>query len=106
MLRCAKLLVRNDFDGDINKICEDVGIKTSTFYGWYKNAEFKEHLTKLINNYIESELVNMWKAVVDSAKNGNLQALKLLFDFKNLQSQKAEKSESVIFISGEDKIEE
>lgn len=106
MKSCAQKLVSNDFDGNISKLCEDLNIARSTFYTWYERDDFKEYIKILINQYTESELINVWKAVVESAKKGNLQALKLFFDFKNLYSKNTDTDGGVVFISGEDKIEE
>lgn len=106
MKNCAQKIVSDDFDGNISKLCEELHIARSTFYTWYEREDFKEYIKLLINQYTESELVNVWKAVVESAKKGNLQALKLFFDFKNLYSKNTEAVGGVVFISGEDKIEE
>ena len=106
MKTCAQKIVSDDFDGNISKLCEELHIARSTFYAWYEREDFKDYIKVLVNQYTESELVNVWKAVVESAKKGNLQALKLFFDFKNLYSKNTETSGGVVFISGEDKIEE
>ena len=52
----------------------------------------------------ETELFEIWKAIIETAKKGSPQALKLFFDLKNLQSKNTASS-GVVFISGEDKIE-
>ncbi len=106
MIKCAKRLVSPDFDGNISRLCEQLGISRSTFYKWHEKKEFKDYIKHLIKDYTESELVGVWKAVVESAKKGNAQALKLFFDLKNLQNQDSEQSGGVVFISGEDEIEE
>ncbi len=104
MQKCAEHLASPDFDGNVSRLCEDMGIARSTFYRWYDRQEFKNYINELIDKYTESELANVWKAVVESAKKGNLQALKLFFDLKNSQAMAAQGS-GVVFISGEDKIE-
>lgn len=106
MIKCAKRLVSCEFDGNISKLCEQLGISRSTFYKWYEKKEFKDYVKHLIKDYTESELVGVWKAVVEAAKKGNAQALKLFFDLKNLQNQDGDAGSGVVFISGEDKIEE
>lgn len=106
MRKCADRMLSDDFDGNITKLCEELGIARSTFYKWYERDDFKDYIKTLINKYTESEFVNVWKVTVEAAKKGNLQALKLLFDFKNLEKKDALTSESVVFISGEDNIEE
>lgn len=104
MKRCAERLISNEFDGNISKLCEELSIARSTFYRWYDKKEFKAYINFLIDRYTETELFEIWKAIIETAKKGSPQALKLFFDLKNLQSKSAESS-GVVFISGEDKIE-
>ncbi|MBR6502280.1 MAG: hypothetical protein IKT42_02450 [Clostridia bacterium] len=104
MRKCAERLISQEFDGNISKLCEELSISRSTFYRWYDKKEFKLYINFLIDRYTESELFEIWKAIVETAKKGSPQALKLFFDLKNMQSEK-NKSSGVVFISGEDKIE-
>lgn len=39
MRRCAEKLISEDFDGNISKLCEELGIARSTFYRWYEKNE-------------------------------------------------------------------
>lgn len=105
MKKCAEKLINSEFDGNISKFCEELGIARSTFYRWYDKKEFKDYINFLIDRYTETELFEIWKAIIETAKKGSPQALKLFFDLKNLQSKNAD-SGGVVFISGEDKIEE
>ena len=105
MKRCAERLISNEFDGNISKLCEDLSIARSTFYRWYDKKEFRQYINFLIDRYTETELFEIWKAIIETAKKGSPQALKLFFDLKNLQSKNTASS-GVVFISGEDKIEE
>ena len=104
MRKCAERLISQEFDGNISKLCEELSISRSTFYRWYDKKEFKLYINFLIDRYTESELFEIWKAIVETAKKGSPQALKLFFDLKNMQREK-NKSSGVVFISGEDKIE-
>lgn len=105
MKRCAEMLISSEFDGNISKLCDELGIARSTFYRWYDKKEFKAYINFLIDRYTETELFEIWKAIIETAKKGSPQALKLFFDLKNLQSKNTD-SGGVVFISGEDKIEE
>ena len=105
MKKCAERLISSEFDGNISKLCEELGIVRSTFYRWYEKQEFKAYINYLINRYTEAELFSIWKSIIETAKKGSPQALKLFFDLKNLQSKNTDSS-GVVFISGEDKIEE
>ncbi len=104
MKKCAEKLISNDFDGNISKLCDELSIARSTFYRWYDKKEFKQYINLLIARYTETELFEIWKAIIETAKKGSPQALKLFFELKNLQNTAS--SNDVVFISGEDKIEE
>lgn len=105
MRSCAERMTSPDFDGNISRLCEEMNIARSTFYRWYEKEDFKKYVNTLIDKYAESELVNVWKAIIESAKKGNLQALKMFFDLKSLQNTQDGQGK-VVFISGEDKVEE
>lgn len=105
MKKCAEKLISAEFDGNISKLCDELGIARSTFYRWYDKKEFKAYINFLIDRYTETELFEIWKAIIETAKKGSPQALKLFFDLKNLQN-KNNYNGGVVFISGEDKIEE
>lgn len=106
MKKCAEMIVNSDFDGNISELCEKLGIARSTFYRWYDKEEFREYIKILIDRYTDTELFNIWKAIIDTAKKGSPQALKLFFDLKNLNSKNGDSSSGVVIISGEEKIEE
>lgn len=106
MRKCAQKLICSDFDGNISKLCEEIGISRSTFYRWYDKKEFKDYINVLIDRYTETELFNIWKAIIETAKKGSPQALKLFFDLKALRNRKIDVSGGVVFISGEDEINE
>ena len=104
MKKCAERLISNEFDGNISRLCDELSIARSTFYRWYDKKEFRQYINFLIDRYTETELFEIWKAIIETAKKGSPQALKLFFELKNLQSKSIEES-GVVFISGEDKIE-
>ena len=99
MKKCAEKIICAEFDGNISKLCDELKISRSTFYRWYEKKEFKEYINYLIDKYTESELFEIWKAIIETAKKGSPQALKLFFDLKNLQGKNNDLSK-VVFISG------
>lgn len=106
MRSCAQKLISSDFDGNISKLCEELKISRSTFYRWYDKDEFKDYIKFLINRYTDTELFNIWKSIIETAKKGSPQALKLFFELKSLYAADGGNNTGVVFISGEDKIEE
>lgn len=105
MKRCAEKMISSEFDGNISKLCDELSIARSTFYRWYDKKEFKDYINFLIDRYTETELFEIWKAIIETAKKGSPQALKLFFDLKNLRNKSAEDS-GVVFIAGENEVEE
>lgn len=106
MRKCAEILTSAEFDGNISRLCEELDIARSTFYRWYDREDFKEYIRVLIDRYTERELFNVWKAIIETAKKGNPQALKLFFELKNLNKKSVNNASGVVIISGEEKIEE
>ena len=105
MKRCAEKMISSEFDGNISKLCDELSIARSTFYRWYDKKEFKDYINFLIDRYTETELFEIWKAIIETAKKGSPQALKLFFDLKNLRNKSAEDS-GVVFIAGDNDVEE
>lgn len=53
MRRCAEKLISEDFDGNISKLCEELGIARSTFYRWYEKNEFKEYTNEQMVAFVD-----------------------------------------------------
>ena len=105
--RLANLLVNPEEKRSISELCQEVKISRTTFYNWLNTeADFKNYLDFLIEGYTNSELANVWKATIKRAVNGDVQAQKLYFELKNKYKQEINVSAGVVFISGEDEIEE
>ena len=44
MKKCAEMLISNEFDGNISKLCDELGIARSTFYRWYDKKGIRDTL--------------------------------------------------------------
>ena len=71
MKKCAERLISQEFDGNISKLCDELSIARSTFYRWYDKKEFKQYINFLIARYTETELFEIWKAIIETAKKGS-----------------------------------
>lgn len=78
----AELLANPDFNGTITELCTKVDVARSTFYKWLEDAEFTKYVNSLIDKYTDSELSSMWRALINRAKTGDVQAIKLYFELK------------------------
>lgn len=66
----------------IEGLCAEVGICKQTFYNWIKDEEFCNEVKELIDRYTDAAVGDVWKALIDLAKNGNLEAIKFFFEMK------------------------
>ena len=103
--KMAELLVDPDCDLNVTEMCKTIGVSRTAFYKWQKDKNFKEYVKYLIESYADSELANIWKALIKKAKVGDLPAQKLYFELKEKYKQKIEVEGNVIVFSGENEIE-
>lgn len=104
--KAAEMLASPEFDGNVSKLCQDLKVARSTFYRWFDNTDFNGYVNWLIEHYTNSELANVWKALIRRAVNGNVDAQKLYFELKGKYKQQLDINGGVVFISGEDEISE
>lgn len=97
----ADLLTNPDCRATITEICEKVGIARSTFYDWLTSEKFTKMLDDKINSFANSELTNVWKALIAKCKTGDVQAIKLYFEMVNKYKQKVELGGNVVVFMGE-----
>lgn len=102
--KVAERLASPEFDGNITRLCNEMGVARSTLYRWYDDADFMGYVEWLIEKYTDSELANAWRALVRKANTGNVEALKLFFELKGKYKQEISIDGGVVFISGEDDI--
>ena len=102
--KIAEMLVNPEFDGNISKLCREMDVARSTLYRWFDDIDFKNYLDYLVEKYTDTELANAWKALVNKANSGNVEALKLFFELKGKYKQEVTVNQGVVFISGEDEL--
>lgn len=94
----AELLVNPDCNLSIKEMCEQVGVSRTTFYNWQRESDFKGYVEWLIDSYTDSELANVWKALIKKALNGDVQAQKLFFEMKGQYKQEVNISGGAVII--------
>lgn len=105
-LKMAQLLTDPEQKMTVTEMCYVVGIARSTFYQWMDSEEFRTQLDRMIDQYTDGELANVWKALIRKATLGDVNAIKLYFEMKGRYKQELDISGGVVFISGEDEIPE
>ncbi len=78
----AEKLANPDFTGTVTELCRQCNVARSTFYKWMDKREFLEYLNELIQKYSDSELANVWKALIRKCAMGDVQAIKLYFELR------------------------
>ena len=104
--RLAEMLVNPDTELSISEICEQIGISRQTFYNWQNDDNFRSYVNWLIDAYTDSELANVWKALIKKAVAGDVAAQKLYMDLKNKYKQQINVEDGVVIISGEEELDD
>ena len=82
--KMAEALVNPDFRGTITQLCEDMNVPRRTYYNWLDNAAFREYMEELIDKYADSELSMVWKSLIDECSKGNIKAIRLYFERRDI----------------------
>lgn len=95
----AEMLVNPDNELSVTALCEELKVSRQTFYNWMKDYDFRGYMDFLIDSYTDSELANVWKALIKRAtKNGDVQAQKLYFELKDKYKQNVNVNGAVIIV--------
>ncbi len=63
---------------------KEVGVPHRTFYRWMNDERYIEYIKSRLDRYIDAELADVWRALLAQCKRGNVQAIKLLFEVKQI----------------------
>ena len=63
--KLAEELANPENELSVTKLCEKFKISRTTFYNWQKEADFNGYIAYLIDSYTDSELANVWKALIN-----------------------------------------
>jgi hypothetical protein len=61
----------------------EAGVSRKTFYRWMKDKRYTDYLNSKLDQYTDSELPEIWRALINQAKRGNYQHIKLYFELKD-----------------------
>lgn len=104
-IKAAETLADPEWLGNISKLCKEIGVSRKTYYDWLDNPIFVKYVDGLIDKYSDSELMTVWKALIDKVEKGDTSAIKLYFEVKGKYKQQIEMTGAVI-LEGGDKIED
>ncbi len=80
--KLAQKLLDQNFDGDFERLCSEVGIGMTVFYKWMGEAPFRKYLETMVEKRTYGEISVVWKALIDQCSKGNIPAIKLYFELK------------------------
>ena len=69
---------------------EEANVPSKTFYRWKKDKRFIDYVNSLIPAFTDTQIPVAWRALCNQAAKGNIQAVKLFFEMKNMYSEKKE----------------
>jgi hypothetical protein len=83
-IKMAELLLNPEDRRTKQEKCKEVGITPKTLWKWMKDKRYVEYVNSQLDQYTNSELAEVWKALINQCKRGNVQAIKLFFEMKEL----------------------
>jgi hypothetical protein len=63
---------------------KDAGLTERNFYRWMKDERYINYINNIVDKYTNSDLPDVWKALMRKCKMGDTTAIKLLFDIKGM----------------------
>ncbi|MDQ7094200.1 phBC6A51 family helix-turn-helix protein [Desulfosporosinus sp. PR] len=80
----AELLLNPEDRRTKQEKCNEVGIAFTTLWKWMKDKRYVDYVNSQLDQYTNSELTDIWKSLIMQCKRGNIQAIKLFFEMKEL----------------------
>ena len=88
-IKMADLLLNPEDRRTKKEKCEEVGIAFKTLWTWMNDDRFLKYLSDRIDRYTNGALPEVWRALVQQCNRGNVNAMRLYFEMKELHpSQK------------------
>ncbi len=83
-IKMAELLLNPEDRRTKQEKCKEVGIRPKTLWTWMKDDRYINYVNSQLEQYTNAELVEVWKALTAQCKRGNIQAIKLFFEMKEM----------------------
>ncbi|MHB8063524.1 MAG: phBC6A51 family helix-turn-helix protein [Ruminiclostridium sp.] len=75
--------------------CKEVGVTQKTLWQWMKDNRFVDYLNGQLEQYTNGELAGVWRALINQCMRGNVSAMKLFFELKEMHPEIKIKRESL-----------
>ena len=83
-IKMAELLLNPEDRRTKKDKCAEVGITHKTLWKWMKDQRYVAYVNDQLEQYTNGELADVWRALIGQCKRGNVQAMKLFFEMKEL----------------------
>lgn len=80
----AELLLNPEDRRTKQEKCEEVGIAFSTLWKWMKDKRYVDYVNSQLEQYTNGELSEIWRALIKQCKRGNVRAIELFFEMKEM----------------------
>lgn len=100
----AEALVDPEDTRNVSQMCKDFEISRTTFYNWQANAEFVAYVEYLVEHYTSSIIPKAWKQIGKKVEEGNMEAIKLVLEYKGKLKSEPSINNNVVIFTGEDEI--
>jgi hypothetical protein len=101
LMAMAELLANPEDRRSKSEKMKEASLPERTYYRWMKDQRYIDYVNSLIEKYTDSELPEIWRALVRKCKAGDVSAIKLLFELRNMYNKKLQitrKSDEVMHI--------
>lgn len=65
-------------------LAQHLGVSRPTLYKYLERKDVQEYTKELVDYYTDGELANVWKALIRQCKRGDVKAIKLYYEMKQL----------------------
>jgi uncharacterized HAD superfamily protein len=86
-IKMSELLLNPEDRRTKQEKCKEVGITTKTLWKWMNDNRYVEYVNSQLDQYTNGELAEVWRALINQCKRGNIQAIKLFFEMKELHPE-------------------
>lgn len=86
-IKMAELLLNPEDRRTKKEKCAEVGVTPKTLWKWMQDERYVDYVNSQLDRYTNTELPEVWRALIAQCKRGNIQAIKLYFEMKEMHPE-------------------
>lgn len=83
----AELLLNPEDRRTKTEKMKEADVSRKAFYSWMKDKRFVTYLNSQLDQYTDGELSSVWRSLINQCVRGNVSAMKLFFELKELHPE-------------------